>query len=816
MTRESVTRTQQQTPATHPLSSGILQRKCVSCGQHTIAGGECSQCKKRSRLQGRYPNQEEPSEVLRFPESPLLEREAKAFTESRVGYDDFSRLQLHTAGVQQFQTKLTVNVPGDKYEQEADRIAEQVMGMSYPPWEKGEEVTRQAQDSRIQRLCSECEKEVSHRPVEDEEEEKASIQTKAFPGSVPDVNSGIESRIQALSRGGEPLSESTRAFFEPRFGYDFSQVRIHTDAPAAETAQVLKARAFTSGRNVVFGAGQYSAETTAGKRLLAHELTHVVQQTSGLSSAGYRIQRLTANESPITAPTPAEPTAEPTSAETASPTLIAEDTAEQVGPGQMKKSEFLAELRASVCRTAETALAGTGQTTEGCPDLDYWFSYYRNKSSQHIERVVHRYAPETSRATTAREYIPIISERVRQAIAVWSRTGEVTGIPEEIPVESLNLPESGSTEGGAGAPATTGEILFKGRNGGVRNVGNNPQAIQAELGSGRPLDGGVKSRMESAFNTDFSPVQIHTDTKAASLSSRFNARAFTVGEHIAFGAGEYQPETLIGDALVAHELAHVVQQGGGKNSDLPMQKGNTGQNALEEDADRAAIGVIATLWGGAKGVLQAIAQEAMPRLKSGLRLQRCRTTGTPTATTTPTPTPTAGTPCPTSVRLGTVSQRNHSNLSPTLKERYRTFLGAMSRMDVGPGPDHSGHCMKERMTLVSNNCPAAVYQRGGRTTQPCTGNKCLDINRYGSLWGVSDGPTAFLDMHRTRTPQSLLEGTGVRSCTVVCEQTYSCDRRHPTTGRFRITRNYQAGSHTRSDGTNIHITTGTVTKRQLP
>jgi hypothetical protein len=81
-----------------------------------------------------------------------------------------------------------------------------------------------------------------------------------------------------LQGGGQPLPRSERAFFEPRFGYDFSSVRIHTDAHAAEAARVAKARAFTVGEDVVFGAGHFAPETPAGRRLLAHELTHTVQQ----------------------------------------------------------------------------------------------------------------------------------------------------------------------------------------------------------------------------------------------------------------------------------------------------------------------------------------------------------------------------------------------------------------------------------------------------------------------------------------------------------------------------------------------------------
>jgi hypothetical protein len=75
-----------------------------------------------------------------------------------------------------------------------------------------------------------------------------------------------------------PKPAGERAFFEPRFGYDFGSVRVHTGARAAETAQAVQARAFTVGRDVVFGTGQYAPGTSAGRRLLGHELTHVVQQ----------------------------------------------------------------------------------------------------------------------------------------------------------------------------------------------------------------------------------------------------------------------------------------------------------------------------------------------------------------------------------------------------------------------------------------------------------------------------------------------------------------------------------------------------------
>src|SRR6266849_1328450 len=81
-----------------------------------------------------------------------------------------------------------------------------------------------------------------------------------------------------LSSSGQPLDAGTRAFMEPRFGHDFSGVRVHTDARATESARAVNALAYTVGRDMVFGTGQYAPETSEGRGLLAHELTHVVQQ----------------------------------------------------------------------------------------------------------------------------------------------------------------------------------------------------------------------------------------------------------------------------------------------------------------------------------------------------------------------------------------------------------------------------------------------------------------------------------------------------------------------------------------------------------
>ncbi|MEO7766355.1 MAG: hypothetical protein ABIS01_02975 [Ferruginibacter sp.] len=170
------------------------------------------------------------------------------------------------------------------------------------------------------------------------------------------------------------------------------------------------------------------------------------------------------------------------------------------------------------------------------------------------------------------------------------------------------------------------------------------------------------------------------------------------------------------------------------------------------------------------------------------------------------------TPCPASVSIGVLKHFNHSDLNESEKESTRTQLGVYSKMVVGPGSDHSGHCMKEALSTVSNNCPKEVYTRGDKEVNPCSGNKCLDINKYGEIGGVKDDATSFIDMHRTKFSDSLLEGTGKKECEVICEQVYTCDRKGTTKGKFRIIRKYKADTFTPKGKAKIHITTGSVEK----
>lgn len=133
---------------------------------------------------------------------------------------------------------------------------------------------------RVQRICTRCQQRLSRgKPLNCSECEKT-IQRMERSLESPAVDSSLSRRINSLRGGGEPLPGEVRAFFEPRFGRDFNDVRVHTGPRANEAARSINATAFTLGRDIAFRSGAYRPETTRGRRLLAHELTHVTQQTS--------------------------------------------------------------------------------------------------------------------------------------------------------------------------------------------------------------------------------------------------------------------------------------------------------------------------------------------------------------------------------------------------------------------------------------------------------------------------------------------------------------------------------------------------------
>ena len=208
------------------------------------------------------------------------------------------------------QAKLTMNQPGDRFEQQADRVADAVIRMPEPRDTKGIRVSRPSSFPAAQRICAGCDEEFKGSPpgirrlchdcvdgLENEPNEELGLQVKEVPGHMPEVTPAVQAQIDSLGSGW-PMPHSERAFFEPRFGRNFDQVRLHTDSRAADSARMVHARAFTIGRNVVLGAGEYGPGTAAGRRLLAHELTHVMQQ--GAIGRNERPQRMIQRQEPVT------------------------------------------------------------------------------------------------------------------------------------------------------------------------------------------------------------------------------------------------------------------------------------------------------------------------------------------------------------------------------------------------------------------------------------------------------------------------------------------------------------------------------------
>jgi hypothetical protein len=176
---------------------------------------------------------------------------------------DFSRIPINPTDAAVIQTKLAVNEPRDEYEREADRISEHVMRMPEP------ELLRVNSNNLA--------------PGPDH----APLQLKHFRGNDSGKTAVPPIVYQALRLPGQPLDETTRAFMEPRFGYDFSRVRVHTETVAEQSARDINAHAYTAGKDIVFDAGRFAPETRDGQELIAHELTHVVQQ----NASGLAVQR---------------------------------------------------------------------------------------------------------------------------------------------------------------------------------------------------------------------------------------------------------------------------------------------------------------------------------------------------------------------------------------------------------------------------------------------------------------------------------------------------------------------------------------------
>lgn len=197
-------------------------------------------------------------------------------------------LQLQKLPAAPLQAKLAIGKPGDRYEQEADRVAEQVVSNLHAPTPRqsnqSQNLQREAVPQEEDKLQRQPKASVIQRQEMPEEQDKLQMKPSASlqnnEGRLPTSN--LEASIQKAKGHGQALSDDIRTPMEQAFGTDFSGVKVHTDSQSHQINQSIQAKAFTTGNDIFFRQGAYNPDSQQGQQLLAHELTHVVQQNTGV------------------------------------------------------------------------------------------------------------------------------------------------------------------------------------------------------------------------------------------------------------------------------------------------------------------------------------------------------------------------------------------------------------------------------------------------------------------------------------------------------------------------------------------------------
>jgi Domain of unknown function (DUF4157) len=279
-----------------------------------------------------------------------------------------------------------------------------------------------------------------------------------------------------------------------------------------------------------------------------------------------------------------------------------------LAPGQIAQGQLLSAIEQAVCEVAERELSGTIYSAQGCPWIAHWIGYYRRRSPGEVQAAIAQYAPTTSGAARAEEVVTGICDRVSAGIAAWRANGTIPNVP---------MP-AGVRPSGPGEPQPAGAARALMRS---PADSTDPQGVQAELGPGRPLEPALASRMSSLLGADFSRARVHTDAAGGRVAHRHRAAALAVGHHVAFAPDAYEPGTPLGDALIAHELAHVAQHV--ETAGAPV--------VADADAERDALvaGIAAFAVGSRLGAVGELSRSLRRSVRSGLALRRCSGTKYP-------------------------------------------------------------------------------------------------------------------------------------------------------------------------------------------
>jgi hypothetical protein len=488
--------------------------------------------------------------------------------------------------------------------------------------QRQEEEEEELQPFSLQRQEEEEEAQTASLQRQSEEEEEEEAQAKTNPGGRARVTPRFESRLRGLKAGGRPLDAPVRRFMEGRFGRSFESVRVHTDGAAAALARQANARAFAVGRHLVFGSGQYRPSADQGRRLIAHELTHVLQQRGGLHSVQRELLQ------------PQAETAEP------SDERLLIELHRLLG---LDDATMPAAIKSIVNELIRTAVAGpeghllralsaadfdaaTTKRLIRTSDYEFELSVVRTATSAAVQWTLTRAGEKRPlfghAGTVADEAEPGVGGADEQTLNLVTPTppryaaDPAVGVPSSAQVDTRELPREEpartaeivappssdalgaadaapeidsreTSDAGSGESAGTDapslprpaidiqaeddlpeeeqapelEVSRKAASDAPNQVDAAAESAVTRVVSahGAPLPAAVRGDMESRFDADLSSVRVHYDGAAATAARSLGAKAFTVGPHVVFGRGYFQLASEPGRELLAHELAHVLQ-----------------------------------------------------------------------------------------------------------------------------------------------------------------------------------------------------------------------------------------------------------------
>ena len=382
---------------------------------------------------------------------------------------------------------------------------------------------------------------------------------------------------------GSPVDAKLTRSVGGYFSTDLSAARVHEDPGSREATHEMGARAFAYGNDVFLGQGESGNDTA----LMAHELTHVAQQQGGGAQPQAKVMVGDANS-------PAETEADAVAAKATAGLLTPAQLLVDANPSdsQMLKSEFIAQLRDKVTAVADAEL-GPAETAIGCPYIAEMFTRYEGLPASNGESMLRKWVPDLRNVKTAQAMVPPVLDRVRVGIRSWRESGKVPADLVEVEPTLANAP-----------PPTT------------QAHAKSLDKLESDLGPGQPLDGSTVARMSALVGTDVSAARVHTGQVAAAKAAEAGATAFAVGTNVVMAAHAPRPGSMIGDALLAHELAHVAQQKGAASDPVARKKpiGDESE-AAETNADGVAARGLAPL--------ASFGAAFADVMQTGLQLQRC-------------------------------------------------------------------------------------------------------------------------------------------------------------------------------------------------